>query len=406
MSTQPFTLFRNHNYKADTEYVVKVAKTLLTPVGIWPLYRGNSKTDKIKNHLQTSLIFCLMCFLLVPHVIYTFFDAEDLTKYMKVIAAQVFSLLAIIKFWTMIINRDGIRDCLQQMEIQYRDVECEEDRLVMTKSAKIGRLFTVTYLGLSYGGALPYHIIMPLLEDRIIKEDNTTLIPLPYLSDYIFFVVEDFPTPFYEIVFVSQILISSILLSTNTGVYSLIASCVMHSCCLFEVVRRQMETVLSGGIDDLHERLGGIIEHHMRAIRFAEMIEKSLNIVFLCEMVGCTIIICFLEFGVLKEWEDGKILPMGTYFVLMTSIFVNVYIVSAIGDRLKEESEKVGETSYFIDWYNLPSKIVRDLMLVMLRSNRPSTLTAAKIFDLSLQGFCEVCKTSAAYFNFIRAMTT
>lgn len=28
---------------------------------------------------------------------------------------------------------------------------------------------------------------------------------------------------------------------------------------------------------------------------------------------------------------------MGTYFVLMTSIFVNVYIISAIGDRLKEE---------------------------------------------------------------------
>jgi len=26
----------------------------------------------------------------------------------------------------------------------------------------------------------------------------------------------------------------------------------------------------------------------------------------------------------------------------------------------------------------------------MLRSNHPSTLTAAKIFDLSLQGFCEV----------------
>jgi len=28
---------------------------------------------------------------------------------------------------------------------------------------------------------------------------------------------------------------------------------------------------------------------------------------------------------------------MSTYFVLMTSIFVNVYIISAIGDRLKEE---------------------------------------------------------------------
>jgi len=259
------TLFRNLDYRSDTEYVIKVAKTLLTPIGIWPLYRGNSTSDKVKNFLQTSVIFSLMCFLLIPHVIYTFFDTKDLTKYMKVIAAQVFSLLAIIKFWTMIINRDGIKYCLQQMEIQYRDVECEEDRLVMTTSAKTGRLFTITYLGLSYGGALPYHIIMPLLEDRLIKENNMTQIPLPYLSDYVFFVVED--SPFYEIVFVTQILISSIILSTNCGVYSLIATCVMHGCCLFEVTRRQMETILSNGADDLHRRLGRVIKHHTQAIR-------------------------------------------------------------------------------------------------------------------------------------------
>lgn len=28
--------------------------------------------------------------------------------------------------------------------------------------------------------------------------------------------------------------------------------------------------------------------------------------------------------------------------------------------------------------------------MVMIRSNRPSTLTAAKMFDVSLQSFCEV----------------
>lgn len=37
--------------------------------------------------------------------------------------------------------------------------------------------------------------------------------------------------------------------------------------------------------------------------RYAEMIEKSLNFVFLSEMVGCTIIICFLEYGVLKVFQ-------------------------------------------------------------------------------------------------------
>lgn len=258
-------IFRNFNYRSDAAYVVKVAKILLTPVGIWPLYGDDSTFDKIKYFFQTSFTFSLMCFLLVPHIIYTFFDAEDLTRYMKVIAAQVFSLLGIIKFWTMIINKNEIKCCLQEIEIQYRDVECEEDRLVMVRNAKVGRQFTMMYLGLLYGGALPYHIIMPLVADRIVKEDNTTHLPLPYLSDYIFFVVEN--SPFYEILFVTQILFSTMILSTNCGVYSIIATCVMHACCLFEIARRHLETVVVNGTDNLHEQFGQIITHHIRALR-------------------------------------------------------------------------------------------------------------------------------------------
>lgn len=104
-----------------------------------------------------------------------------------------------------------------------------------------------------------------------------------------------------------------------------------------------------------------------------------------------------------------------TYAVLMTSIFVNVFIFSFTGDRLKEQvhillllfsfesstrsffssdffvqSEKVGEFSYSLEWYDLPTNLAADLMFIMIRASRPSTLTAGKIFDLSLQGFCEV----------------
>lgn len=270
------TLFRNFNYKSDTEYVVKVAKILLTPVGVWPLYNIDSRFDKMKYVFQTSFNFSLMCFLLVPHIIYTFFDAEDLTRYMKVIAAQVFSLLGIIKFWTMIINRDDIKYCLEQIETQFRDVESEEDLSVMVRHAKLGRQFTIIYLGLLYGGALPYHIIMPFLADRIVKEDNTTQLPLPYLSDYVFFVVEN--SPFYEILFVAQILFSTIILSTNCGVYSLIATCVMHACCLFEISRRHMETFLINETDDLHKRFGQIIIHHTRALRSARNMQTFYQI--------------------------------------------------------------------------------------------------------------------------------
>lgn len=56
----------------------------------------------------------------------------------------------------------------------------------------------------------------------------------------------------------------------------------------------------------------------------------------------------------------------------------------------QNKSVKIGETSYFINWYAVPAKNVSGLVMVMIRSNRPSTLTAGKIFDISLQGFCDV----------------
>jgi len=43
----------------------------------------------------------------------------------------------------------------------------------------------------------------------------------------------------------------------------------------------------------------------------------------------------------------------------------------------------------------IPTKNVNNLIMVMIRSNRPSTLTAAKMFDISLQSFCEVSVISS-----------
>ncbi|XP_034944719.1 odorant receptor 13a-like [Chelonus insularis] len=395
--------YKNLNYQVDIEYVVKISRTLLTPIGIYPLYGSDTNLSKFLVRLQTLMVFGLMCFLLVPHFIWTFFDADDLSRLMKIIAAQVFNSLALIKFWTLIINKKALRDCLQQLEDNWKNVICEEDRLVMVKNAKIGRFFTVAYLSLSYGGALPYHIIMPLAAERIVKEDNTTQIPLPYPSDYVFFVPSD--SPGYEMLFITHIIISTIILSTNCGIYSLIATYVTHGCCLFEVVCRHLDNLTKNGInDEFNSQLAWIVQKHSIAIEYAEKLEQSLNIVFLCEMVGCTIIICFLEYGVMVEWEDGQVLGLMTYGVLMTSIFVNCFIISYIGERLKAQSIKVGECSYFIDWYNLPKNIVIDLMFIMIRSSQPVTLSTGKISDLSLQGFAGVVKTSAAYLNFIRAV--
>ena len=116
---------------------------------------------------------------------------------------------------------------------------------------------------------------------------------------------------------------------------------------------------------------------------------------------------------------------MLTYCVLMTSIFVNVFIISFIGDRLRQEvllqfqtnvsqsntfeinmynnfsftfnfvsfvekSERIGETSYFLPWYDFPEDVAKSVKMIILRTYLPSSLSGAKILNLSLQAFCDV----------------
>lgn len=264
MSLEKETL-TNSEYMSDYIYVVKVARTLLTPLGIWPRYGNETPFSKFFVKLHFLTVFGFMLFLLIPHLYYTFFDAEDLRKLMKIIAAQVFSSLGVIKFWTMIIKKKEIGSCLEDIEKNFKTLETREDREIMLKNAKIGRMFTTAYLGLSYGGALPYHIIMPLVAERIVKSDNSTIIPLPYLTDYVFFEADD--SPLHEFIFVLQIFISSLILSTNCGVYSMLAGIIMHAVCLFEIVCKRLQNVRTdGNIEKLVAELGGIIRMHNRAI--------------------------------------------------------------------------------------------------------------------------------------------
>ncbi|XP_011308560.1 odorant receptor 13a-like isoform X1 [Fopius arisanus] len=401
LETTP-TKYKNTDCETNINYVVKISRTLLTPIGIYPLHGSGTALSNFLVTIQIIIIFSLMLFLLVPHLIYTYWDAEDLTKLMKIIAAQVFNSLALIKFWTMIINKDSLRWCLAEIQDSWRNVSCDEDKQVMIKNAKTGRFLTVAYLSLSYGGALPYHIVMPLVAERIVKPDNTTQIPLPYPCDYVFFVPQD--SPGYEMLFVTQIIISSLILSTNCGIYSLIATYIVHACCLFEIVGRHLDEVGKTVEGEVLQKLTQVIDKHTFAMKYALTLEKSLNIVFLSEMVGCTIIICFLEYGILLDFGEKNYLGMVTYVVLMTSILVNVFILSFIGDRLKEQSSKISEYTYDLEWHSMPKHMVHNLLFIMIRSNQPVTLTAGKLFDVSLQGFADVVKTSAAYLNFLRAV--
>ncbi|XP_011705952.1 PREDICTED: uncharacterized protein LOC105461168 [Wasmannia auropunctata] len=59
-----------------------------------------------------------------------------------------------------------------------------------------------------------------------------------------------------------------------------------------------------------------------------------------------------------------------------------------------------------IDWHRLSGRKGLDLILIIAASNTSIKLTAGNLFELSLSTFGNVVKTSVAYLNMLRTLTT
>jgi hypothetical protein len=75
------------------------------------------------------------------------------------------------------------------------------------------------------------------------------------------------------------------------------------------------------------------------------------------------------------------------YTILM---YVQIVTISHSGSKLLSESVKVSEAAYAIDWYNKPKNVQVALMMITMRSQRGSRITAGKFYAISLHSFANV----------------
>ncbi|XP_018348714.1 PREDICTED: uncharacterized protein LOC108752412 [Trachymyrmex septentrionalis] len=101
-------------------------------------------------------------------------------------------------------------------------------------------------------------------------------------------------------------------------------------------------------------------------------------------------------------------LKMLTVWLENTAI-ENQWSKCAIARRLAaivmHHGNKVNTTCCTIDWYCLPSKEARYLILVIAMARYPTKLTAGKVIDLSFSSFGAVIRTAMAYLNLLRTVT-
>lgn len=149
---------------------------------------------------------------------------------------------------------------------------------------------------------------------------------------------------------------------------------------------------------------------------------STCNILFcICE-ISYLFFFLFLLIIIWQDWQDSDTVGLTTYFLLFVSFCFNMYILCYIGELLMEkvcksfltllsdgffasmkynkkffsffrilfQSSYIGSICFMIDWYQLPAKTVRSLVLVIAMSSHPIKISAGRMIDLSLATFGNV----------------
>ncbi|KAL0117064.1 hypothetical protein PUN28_010131 [Cardiocondyla obscurior] len=259
-----------------------------------------------------------------------------------------------------------------------------------------------------YGGFLFYWVLVPLTRPKIVEEDgNLTyrrmVFPVPGT------IVDTRRSPINEIIYFTQLSAGFISHNVTVAACSLVALLAMHACGQLQVLMSWMNHLVDGrdGINDTtDERLAKIIQLHVRILNFISLTEELLHEISLVEVVGCTLNICFLGYYCMMEWDFKQPVSGLTYLILLISLTFNIFIFCYIGELLTEQTMKVRESSYMIDWYRLPKKKGLAIILIICMSNATTRLTAGNIIELSISSFGDVIKSSVAYLNLLRTFTT
>lgn len=91
-------------------------------------------------------------------------------------------------------------------------------------------------------------------------------------------------------------------------------------------------------------------------------------------------------------------------FMVLNVFLLQITLYCVVGDYLKSQMEEVGHCIYQCTWYNLPTKLMKNVCFILMRSQSPSQLQAGNFIVVNLETYMSILKTSISYLSVLRIM--
>ncbi|KAL6429657.1 hypothetical protein ACFW04_007524 [Cataglyphis niger] len=386
-----------NSIKNEMESMTTVSRSVeygLRAIGVWP---GTSCAILFQVFSISSMVV-FQIFQYRYAIVH--FGQEDLTLLMDALSVTFAYTLLLIKMIIFAFNARLLNKIIVRMVEDWE--ECDIlDRYTMKRMAYISRRFSNIII-FSHTISVFFYATGALLKQ---KGDNQTDARELIVKMELPFKVESMPI--YVIVLITQFLHQSSAAAMVGVLNSFLITLVLHACGQIDIVRQKFSEITRKNVERgvIEGMMKALIVRHQRIIAFSKNIEALFSNIALIQFVSNTMVICCLGFLIVISIGvpgGSMMLIKSVFFYIVMSL--EAFIYCFVGEHLSTKSEMIGDAMYESDWYELNPSQNRDVLFMILRSQKHLTLTIGKVADLSLKQFANIVKASASYVSVLHAM--
>ncbi|KAG5684082.1 hypothetical protein PVAND_013331 [Polypedilum vanderplanki] len=154
-----------------------------------------------------------------------------------------------------------------------------------------------------------------------------------------------------------------------------------------------------------------LIDQHNELLDIVDELNSLYRVPIFIKFLDSTVLICFsmLQFFspdvLIVSTKIADIMNIIKFALYLNGSIMQIFLLCFYGQKITSANEKISENLMNGNWYEAADrKMVKDLHLVLLRSQRPVELQAYVFFGINMETFTYVISTAHSYFSCLNSI--
>nr|AZQ24892.1 odorant receptor [Aphidius gifuensis] len=389
-----------------------LSKRILKLYGQWPYSSG------VINYIKRIYCFVAVISILIPKLIKIYESRHDVDAFILCMPMVAVHIEAIINLTSWCTSGEEIKYLIETIKRDWDILKSGDEIAILDGHWKRGRSNINNYAYPMVGITLVFMTspAIPLVCDIIAPLNESR--PRVFLYETEYFVDQD---EYYFHILIHAYMTVPISVGLVVLYNTVFGSWIHHAMGMLAIVafiflvnRYQLETIHDIPESDerfsqfeknqsIQKRLAHYIKLHNDAIEFIETVESSSSTVLFIVVIGSTLVVTVT--GTAAVIKMNHINESSRYMSFSIGTLGHLYYMSYVGNQVIKASESINQACYASEWYTLPIKCQKILIPIMVRTTHPCTMTAGKLYVLSMDNFSELVKKAMSLFTFINSTT-